>query len=193
MILKKQGDELNYAKEHRKIGKLWKDAKSHNSVITSKPKPIQCPGLKSHFTKHFNPDNSDLQTPPEIDDPPDFITTLKNVHQEIGNSTPTTTEISNAIKQLNHGKLSLDIETKILKLVCSRPLFIEHLERYFHAIWETKEIPPKWTISRITPIWKNKGNTMDPSKYRGISIGSVLSKVGMNVILKRMSFFTNSN
>ena len=41
----------------------------------------------------------------------------------------------------------------------------------------------------MTSIWKNKGNAYDPTKYRGISIGSILCKVGMNIAIKRLSNF----
>ena len=189
IILKKQGQELNHAKQHRNIRKMWKNAKAHNSIITKKPQPIQCPGLKSHFMKHFNPDHSHLSTPIEIDDPPEFIKVLQSNNPEINNAKPTSEEILNAIKQLNNGKSSLDIEAEIVKLATTMPSFMSSLERYFAIIWKTKEIPKKWSISRITAIWKRKGNAMDPSKYRAISIGSVLSKIGMNIILKRMSSF----
>ena len=142
--------------------KVWKNGKSHGSTITNKPQPIQYPGLKAHFTKHFNPDHSNLQTPPEITDPPEFIKNLQQNDPAIDNSPPTSTEMFNAIKQLNKGKSSLDIETEIVQLPSSVPLVMTNLEKYYKTIWQTKEILDKWTISRITPIWKRKGSTMDP-------------------------------
>ena len=68
----------------------------------------------------------------------------------------------------------------------------ENLLKYYANIWTNKEIPQQWTINRITPIWKRKGSANDPSKYRAISIGSVLCKVAMNIILKRLSTFYES-
>ena len=98
-------------------------------------------------------------------------------------------EIQTAIKQLNNGKSSLDIESEILKCASTIPNLEQSLQQYFKEIWTSKQIPQQWTISKIVPIWKGKGNAMDPTKYRGISIGTVLCKVGMNIILKRLSTF----
>ena len=39
-ILKTKGQSINQAKIHRKIAKLWKNAKNHDKVIFRKPKPI---------------------------------------------------------------------------------------------------------------------------------------------------------
>ena len=113
-ILKNKGLELNEAKQHRQVSKLWKKAKSHDSVIIRKPKPIPCPGLDTHFKKHFNQDHSSLVTPEEIIDPPDYIQILQDSNNAIINSSPSTNEISAAIKQLNNGKSSIDIEPEII-------------------------------------------------------------------------------
>ena len=72
------------------------------------------------------------------------------------------------------------------------PQFLEVLESYFSQIWTATTVPEKWRLSRITPIWKKKGNASDPTKYRGISIGSTLSKIGINIILNRLSEFYES-
>ena len=188
-ILKKQAENINKAQQYRKITKLWKDAKSHNTVLQSKPPPIQCVGLQPHFKNHFNPDQSILTMPEEVNNPPEYIQLLKNNSLQIANFPPTTEEISNAINQLNKGKSSLDIEAEILKVVSPNPVVMEWLKKYYTEIWTRKEIPNQWGITRITPIWKKKGSSMDPTKYRGISIGSVLCKVGMNIALKRLSTF----
>ena len=189
---KEKGMKLNEAKEQRKISKLWRDAKSHDSLIKKKPKSINCPGLKKHFKSHFNPDHSMLQTPSEIENPPEYIQVLKDSNLEILNMPPTSEEISDAIKQLNKGKSSLDIEPEIIKLADSIPSFKLTIDHYFTKIWQQKQIPHQWRTSKITPIWKGKGSASDPSKYRGISNSSILCKVGMNIVLKRLSTFYNS-
>ena len=191
-ILKTKGQSINQAKIHRKIAKLWKDAKNHDRVIFRKPKPIQCPGLTSYFKDHFNPDHSTLLTPSEIQNPPEYIQALKDLNPEINQLPPTPDEISKAIKQLNMGKSTIDVETEIIKCAESIPQFKDQLEKYYKEIWTKREVPEQWRITRITPIWKNKGSASDPTKYRGISIGSILSKVGMNIILQRISSFYES-
>ena len=114
---------------------------------------------------------------------------MRNSNIQINNSPPSPEEISSAIKQLNNGKSSIDIEAEVVKIADSIQSFRQCMEVYFNKIWTDKQIPNQWRTSRITPIWKKKGSAMDPSKYRGISTGSILSKVGMNIILKRISGF----
>ena len=188
-ILKDKAKELNEAKQHKQLTKLWKTAKNHDNVIKAKPIAIQCQGLKNHFKNHFNPDHSDLVTPLEILNPPEYIQALKDASLDITESPPTEEEICLAVKQLNDGKASLDAEPEILKLALSIPSYIDLLKHYFQLIWTEDQIPKQWRVSKITPIWKQKGSALDPSNYRGISNGSIFCKVGMNIILKRMSTF----
>ena len=85
-----------------------------------------------------------------------------------------------------------DMEAEIVKQLDELQPFRQHLENYFKEIWSKKQVPNAWRKSKITPIWKNKGSSQDPTKYRGISNSSVLSKVGINIIIKRLSNFYNS-
>ena len=189
--LEEKGKGLNELKEQRKITKLWRTAKKHGTNLHSKPKSIQCPGLAKHFKDHFNPNHSTLFQPPELDDPPEFIQLLRNPNLEINNSPPSQEEISAGIKQLNSGKATYDMEAEIVKQLDDLESFRQHLETYFKEIWTKKQVPNAWRKSRITPIWKRKGSSQDPSKYRGISNSSVLSKIGINIILNRLSDFYN--
>ena len=43
-----------------------------------------------------------------------------------------------------------------------------------------------WGNSRLKTLWKGKGSKSDPSKYRGISIGSTVCKLMINIILERI-------
>lgn len=38
---------------------------------------------------------------------------------------------------------------------------------------------------RINEIWKQKANSQDPHKYRGITVGSIMIKVLINIVLTR--------
>ena len=187
-----KGKELNEAKEQRKMAKLWRQAKSHDKIIKKKSGPLMCPGLKDHFESHFNPDHSSLQIPVEVDTPPDYIQVLQDSNLEITSAPPRDEEISSAIKQLNNGKSSLDIEAEILKLAESIPSFTSAVKLYFGKIWEHVQIPSQWRTSKINSIWKGKGSLTDPTKQRGISNSSILCKIGMNIVLKRQSEFYNS-
>ena len=65
----------------------------------------------------------------------------------INNAPPTQEEIMNAIKQLNKGTSTIDVETEVLICASSIPNFTDSLESYFHRIWTDKEIPEQWRIS----------------------------------------------
>lgn len=45
-------------------------------------------------------------------------------------------------------------------------------------------IPTSWACSRLEALWKNKGSRLEASNYRGLSIGSVLCKICINIILE---------
>ena len=123
-ILKSKAQAINVAKENRQMAKLWKDAKRHDKIIINKPKPIQCPGLASYFKKHFNPDYRNLRIPSEIQDAPEYIQMLRNNNPEINKGPPNQEEILKAVRQLNQGKSSIDIETEILLCASSIPNFL---------------------------------------------------------------------
>ena len=47
------------------------------------------------------------------------------------------------------------------------------------------DLPNSWGNSRLKTLWKGKGSKKDPAKYRGISIGSSVCKLLINIILER--------
>ena len=188
-ILKAKAEEINIAKQTRQVAKLWKKAKNHDKVISTKSRPIQCPGLASHFRAHFSPDHSSLTLPVEIQDPPHYIQILKTNTCDIANDPPDLNEIHTAIKKLNKERASLDVETELIVCAATIPEFMTLLVEYFAYIWRHQQVPNQWRLSRITALWKNKGDAYDPTKYRGLSIGSILCKVGMNIILNRLDPF----
>ena len=191
-LLGNKAKEINEAKQHRNIVKMWRNAKAHGASMFAKSSALTCPGLKSYFSNHFNPDQSMLITPPEVVTTPEYIKVLQNSNLQIIEDCPSGDEIRKGVEQLNNRKSSLDVEAEFFKVAIDIPSFLDNLKNYFSLIWTTKQIPDKWSISRITPIWKREGNAMDPSKYRGISIGSSLCKVAMNIILNRLTSFYNS-
>jgi hypothetical protein len=44
-------------------------------------------------------------------------------------------------------------------------------------MFDTGIFPERWTLSVIQPVYKNKGDSKDPSNYRPISLLSCFSKV----------------
>ena len=58
---------------------------------------------------------------------------------------------------------------------------IERLVEILQEVWLTKAVPVDWSVAKISAIWKRKGSVLDATKYRGISVSSVLAKICMNI------------
>lgn len=54
-------------------------------------------------------------------------------------------------------------------------------------------MPKEWSIGRIIPVYKNKGDKNDPGNYRGISILSCFRKFFTTVLNNRLSFCLEEN
>ena len=64
------------------------------------------------------------------------------------------------------------------------------------AMWTTRllnacmgqcKVPEDWRIGLFVPIWKRKGGTQDPGKYRGITLLSHIMKLLERILDKRLS------
>jgi hypothetical protein len=58
--------------------------------------------------------------------------------------------------------------------------------KLINCIWNKEELPEKWKESIIVPIYK-KGDKMDCSNYREISLLSTSYKVLLNILLSRLT------
>ena len=63
----------------------------------------------------------------------------------------------------------------------------------FNLILKTGNVPEQWTIGKIKPIYKNKGDSLDPSSYRPITILSCLGKLFTAVLNDRLCNFLEDN
>ena len=63
---------------------------------------------------------------------------------------------------------------------------VNHLKALFEKIWNTEKVPKEWKEGIIVSIYKNKGDSRDPSNYRPITLLSVPSKVFTSVLLNRI-------
>ena len=72
------------------------------------------------------------------------------------------------------------------------PVLINPILKLFNLIFLKGEFPKIWNKSLITLIHK-KGNKLDPSNYRGISLTSNLGKLFNKIIHARILNFVNVN
>ena len=112
---------------------------------------------------------------------------------EILNNDFTTIEINKLINKLKNNKSSgIDnITNEFLKH--SPENYKKLLVKLFNVILKTGIIPSEWSISFISPIYKNKGEKSDPNNYRGISIISCLGKLFTALINERLTKFADIN
>ena len=63
----------------------------------------------------------------------------------------------------------------------------------FNLTLKTGNVPEQWTIGKIKPIYKNKGDSLDPSNYQPITILSCLGKLFTVVLNDRLCNFLDDN
>lgn len=76
-------------------------------------------------------------------------------------------------------------------LKVTRSVLVPLLWKLFNKILECRQFPEEWAKALIVPIHK-KGPVSDPGNYRGISLTSVIGKVFMKIIQKRITAWAES-
>ena len=87
--------------------------------------------------------------------------------------------------KLKSGKASNDVDLELLKK-CEHPLMLQVIHRMLKKLWSNFNFPAVWGNYRLKTLWKGKGSKSDPSKNRGLSIGSTMCKLIINIILERI-------
>lgn len=99
---------------------------------------------------------------------------------------PSLEELACTIKRLPSGRApgGDGITAEMLKssIQCSA----NRLQYLFETIWNTERVPREWKEGVIVSIYKNKGDSRDPSNYRPITLLSVPSKVFTSILLNRI-------
>ena len=178
-----EASKLNLAVESKNIGEAYALAKKHKSLIRKKPSAIVCKGLDEHFKNHFNKDFSDKPTPIELQAP---LNKPKIPPDLLEEEPPDREEVLSAVRKLKSNKASLDVAGELLQISVTSDIFIDLLVEFYTEIWLTKTVPAHFGRGRITSIFKNKGSAKDPTKYRGITVSSVIGTVLVKIILKRL-------
>ena len=121
----------------------------------------------------------------------DFPDVLRELANQILNSEITVEEIYLRVKDLKNGKAcGMDtILNEFIKATFNK-LKLLYVE-LFNRILNTGQIPEAWTIGKIMPIYKNKGDKGDFDNYRGITILSCLGKLFTSVLNARLNKYAN--
>ena len=105
----------------------------------------------------------------------------------------TNEEILKAVSGLSNGKapgpdnvLNEVIKVSVIHLL---PFY----NRLFNTILDTGNFPTSWALGLIVPIYKNVGDSHDPSNYRGITLVSCLGKLFNKILMNRLELFSELN
>ena len=178
---KAEAMQFSTAITNREIEKAYTIAKNQRTTRRGKAPSIKCPGLLNYFKSHFNPDYRDLPTPISLQEQ-----SVLKINSTVNEEPPSKTEIISVIQQMKNQKSSLDIPAEALKLALESNNFICEITKFYQNLWSTTNIPSYFSYGEITTIFKNKGSLSDPSKYRGITLSSILTKILVKIILHRI-------
>ena len=161
-----------------------------NSINKSKNKEKPSINTLFHFFKDLNHDT----------DTGDFDLN-EHISAEINlqdddpclNAPITQKEISKCIKKLKNSKTpGIDeILNEHIKYTLQQMLPI--YTNLFNIILQTGIIPEQWVQGMIKPIYKNKGDPLNPENYRPITLLSCLGKLFTSIINERLNLFLNEN
>ena len=175
---------------HKKSPKeYWKYLNSLNKN-TSQP---NTPPLDSfyEFFKHLNSNDLD----PNDDTVDDEI--LHNINPQDDthtlNSQITAEEIQKCIKKLKNAKAPGPDQILNEYIKNTSDLLLPIYVRLFNIVLNTGIIPEKWVEGFIKPIYKNKGDTLNPENYRPITLLSCLGKLFTAVLNERLNCFLTEN
>jgi len=63
---------------------------------------------------------------------------------------------------------------------------ISEVSKLMNSVWNMEELTEQWKESVIVPMYR-KGDKMDCSDYRGISLFSTTYKILSNILLSRLT------
>jgi hypothetical protein len=99
-------------------------------------------------------------------------------------------EILHCVKHLKNEKACGDdiINNEYIK--SSIDVFLLVYLKLFNCIFGSGIIPESWLTGNVKPIYKNKGNHLDPKNFRLITILSCFGKLFTAVLLTRLNAFS---
>ena len=65
--------------------------------------------------------------------------------------------------------------------------------KLFNLVFDTGLIPEAWSIAKIIPVYRQKGETSDPSNYRPIKLLSCMGKLFTAIINKGLQTYSENH
>ena len=163
------------------------DSKAFWGVIKNmRPKVMKMPNItikqwEEHFRDVLNPDGA----PPAVAVFSDENEVNVGVEVEQLDSDFTIEEVKTALSKLKSGKAAgIDMIPPDFFKVAS-DILLPYLVHIFNNIYNKAYFPRAWSQATIIPIFK-KGDSNNPSNYRGISLLSLSSKIFMSILTTRL-------
>ena len=181
---KEMADNINNAAEARDVQKEFALAKKYSVLKKGTTQTISKDKLMKHFSEHFA--ERKIPTPPEIENIENYPY-LKDVQYDINEDPPSTEEVGNCLKTFKNNKSWGTDKTKTegLKYNSSNALIAAILQLLI-LIWTCLRVPTQWLQASVSCLFK-KGLRSIASNYRGISIGSNMSRILSKIIIERLS------
>ena len=99
-------------------------------------------------------------------------------------------EILQGLRNLKNNKACGE-DRVINEYIKSTSNILVHIyEELFNLIFDTGILPDVWLLGNIKPIYKNKGNPLDPKNFRPITILSCLGKLFTSILNERLRKFS---
>ena len=171
----------NLAKSNPK--KFWKSIKKRYNKKSSQSDILSAQNCFEHFKMYGGQDEQSQQN-----EQPD----LGNIEVEELDSEISSSELREAIfSQKNGKKCGLDhLCAELFKH--SFDIISPFLLKLFNRLFSNGKYPKSWGEGIIVPIFKS-GNPDDAQNYRGITLINVLGKVYSQVLLNRLSKWSEEN
>ena len=190
-VMNKYINDYNRKHQNKLRQMQTKDPKAYWKYINSlKGKTSEDMPSVNAFFEHF----SEIYThDSEGDSDFDISNVGLNCENESLNCDFTASEIERGVLKLKNSKSpGIDgIKNEYIKLAKAKmtPVYVS----LFNLILRSGAIPEQWSIAKIKPIYKNKGDRNDPDNYRPISLISCLGKLFTSLLSDRLSAFLEDN
>lgn len=118
--------------------------------------------------------------------PPQINSRAATAEERLEEFTVSVGEVREALLHLDVTKAAGDdgVPTRLLRLLSSELAPCVH--HIFQRCLATGTLPTDWKLATVTPIYKNKGNSREPTNYRPISLLSVLSKTLERIVFRQL-------